>query len=448
MAQGRVLSPLLFNLLVNGLAASVRQAAPGVQFGVSHRFTNQLYADDLVVTAECQHDLQVALDAVSAWGHRWRFSFGIGPTKSAVMVFGPRRGVLPCSVFLSGHELPLVSEYPYLGVILTPSLSWTAHARHLVSRGNRLFAQCVAWCRSERLPLWFASTLFTSYVLPSISWSMEFFVSSPPALQVIDTALRRWGRFLLGWPAYSPIASVFLELGWPDASHISTSRLLSLFGRMHAMPAGDRCPLPALVFHTMFSVPESWVARCVSICDSLRIPLPSHCGVGVGSSAHSVRLWSRSCVRTLDQCLHGRLFQAASTLSVSHVDPSSSTVNCGPDEVVYRFPRPSHSRFLGLARLGHDPLPGGRAARHLALPSSCSFCDATQGDLFHCLSECAAFSDLCEQWCRRVSVHPNSIPFWVRHPWLFNPTSSFNTFRTVLAHVSFVGQACERFVSL
>ena len=51
---------------------------------------------------------------------------------------------------------------------------------------------------------------------------------------------------------------------------------------------------------------------------------------------------------------------------------------------------------------------------------------------------------LREQWCRRCSVHPDSVPFWVRHPWLFNPTSSFNTFRTVLAHVTFIGQACER----
>ena len=53
--------------------------------------------------------------------------------------------------------------------------------------------------------------------------------------------------------------------------------------------------------------------------------------------------------------------------------------------------------------------------------------------MFHCLSECATFSDLREQWCRRCSVHPESIPYWVRHPWLFNPTSSFNTLRTVLA---------------
>ena len=36
-------------------------------------------------------------------------------------------------------------------------------------------------------------------------------------------------RFCLGWPTGSPIAYIFLELGWPDAAHISTSRLLSLF---------------------------------------------------------------------------------------------------------------------------------------------------------------------------------------------------------------------------
>ena len=80
-------------------------------------------------------DLQVALDAVARWGRQWRFSFGIGPTKSAVMVFGPRRSIPPCSVHLGGDPLPIVMAYPYLGVILTPTLSWTAHARHLVTSG-------------------------------------------------------------------------------------------------------------------------------------------------------------------------------------------------------------------------------------------------------------------------------------------------------------------------
>ena len=128
IAQGRVLSPLLFNLVVNGLIAAVRQVAPGVQlFSSSARSPGQLYADDLELMAESQHDLQVALDAVAIWAQKWRFTFGIGPTKSDAMVFGPQRHVPPCSVTLAGTLLPVVSECPYLGVILTPSLSWTPH---------------------------------------------------------------------------------------------------------------------------------------------------------------------------------------------------------------------------------------------------------------------------------------------------------------------------------
>ena len=67
IAQGRVLSPLLFRLLVDGLAAAVQHASPGVLLPgcVDSRFTDQLYADHLVLAAESPSDLQTALNAVS-----------------------------------------------------------------------------------------------------------------------------------------------------------------------------------------------------------------------------------------------------------------------------------------------------------------------------------------------------------------------------------------------
>ena len=144
---------------------TVRQVAPGVQlFSSSARSPGQLYAGGLELMAESQHDPQVALDAVASWARKWRFTFGIGPTKSAAMEFVPQRHVPPCSVTLAGAPLLVVFEYPHLGAILTPSWSWTPHAQHPTSRGNRLFAQCVAWCKSERLPLRFASTLFLHFL--------------------------------------------------------------------------------------------------------------------------------------------------------------------------------------------------------------------------------------------------------------------------------------------
>ena len=79
---------------------------------------------------------------------------------------------------------------------------------------------------------------------------------------------------------------------------------------------------------------------------------------------------------------------------------------------------------------------------------SCAFCSSATGDLFHCLVECVAFNDLRMECCRRCSVRPTTVAFWVRHPWLFNPWSLSNTPTLIHAHVAFVGQACERALSL
>ena len=128
IAQRRVLSSFLFNLLGNGLAAAVRRSAPGAQFSPSGvRFPFQLDADDVVLPADSVLDLQTALDAVSEWKRKWRFTFGIALV------------VPSCAVTLAGSFLPVVNEFTYLGVVLTPSLTWLSHVRHLISRGNRLF---------------------------------------------------------------------------------------------------------------------------------------------------------------------------------------------------------------------------------------------------------------------------------------------------------------------
>ena len=119
IAQGGVFSPLLFNLLINGLIAAVRQVAPGVQlFSSSADSPGQLCADDLELMAESQHDQQVALDAVASWAQT---------TKSAAMVFGPQRHVPPCSVTLAGTLFAGGFRSFWVGRLVPPSdlSSWS-----------------------------------------------------------------------------------------------------------------------------------------------------------------------------------------------------------------------------------------------------------------------------------------------------------------------------------
>ena len=310
IAQRRVLSPLLFNLLVGGLAVAVHHASPGVLLpGSVDRFTAQLYADDLVIAAESPSDLQTAFNAVSEWGFRFRFRFGVGPTKSAVMVFWPRRRVPDCHVQLNGVSLPVVLSYKYLGVVVTPALYWSKHVQHLVSRGNRLFAQCVPWCRAEHLPVHMASSIFSVYVLSSVSWSFEFCTQSPSALRFMDKALRRFvswtKRFEDGDVTFLGGLQVLLAqvsfmnsdgqmlntLCWVDCcrswdAHFRWRRVL----RARSLPAFSALRMsPRERGPTMHS-------PCVAISASL---LPLAAGIHPQSPLHHVRRWVDSIDSTL-----------------------------------------------------------------------------------------------------------------------------------------------------
>ena len=420
IAQGSVLSPLLFNILVDGLAR-VHDACPGVSLMASwdSRFTGQLYADDLVVVAYSAADLQTGLDAVSALGFRYRFTFGVVPSKSAAMIFGPRRNLPACNVTLGGIALPVVSEYKYLGVVLSPTMSWAAHVQHVVNRGNRLFAQCVSWCRAERLPLHMASSIF---VLPSIAWGSEFLSASPTALKSLDRALRRWGWFLLGWPTGSPNVGVLVELGWPDAERISSCRLLSLFGRVTSMISG---PIPVAVFQAASRMPRTWANCALNMCHSLGAPLPNACvSPNGGLSAKSVISLMMVCTIALQWALH-----------LVHCPPSAFSV--GRSHNQRTDSSPDHARVWGLARWGHDPCPEGRPTRHLQLPVDCRFCHAPVGDLVHCLSECPWFEDLRTEWCRRCGIPVQAASVWSQHSWIFDTTSLLNSQETLRAHVRF-----------
>ena len=66
LRQGCVLSPLLFNLFINDLAVFLKSLDLGVKVN-NEKVCIMLYADDIVLLAETETDLQLLLDALSDW---------------------------------------------------------------------------------------------------------------------------------------------------------------------------------------------------------------------------------------------------------------------------------------------------------------------------------------------------------------------------------------------
>ena len=299
VAQGRVLSPLLFNLLVNSLAATISRASLGVRLSScsDFRLSNQLYADDLVILQESAADLQAALDAVSHWGQQWRFSFGIGPEKSAVVIFGPSPVMLSLAKCTSKatfclSSLPIAtsewSSLPHFPGAIMSIIWWTAGA-------DCLRSVCLGFdqraCQSlSRL------FLLSTYVLPSASFGIEFAGECPRSLARFDRALRQCGRHLLGWPSGTPNASVLCELGLHDGLRVSSDRALALYARLASFALGSRPPVPASVFTLAQSTTGSWAHWCRAVISHHSVQRPDLCGVGPGCSASVTQRWGRRSV--------------------------------------------------------------------------------------------------------------------------------------------------------
>ena len=145
-----------------------------------------------------------------------------------------------------------------------------------------------------------------------------------------------------------------------------TSRHCPQCGRLNRQERGPTMHLP-----------------CVPILTSL---LPLAAGIHPQSPPHRVRRWVDLIVSpSLNLALRQRLQASICSLFTTRLpDGATFSVNAGPDVFVYgRGSSPEHARFLSLARWGHDPLPCGCPARHLGLPESCRYCDASVVDLWH-----------------------------------------------------------------
>ena len=204
-------------------------------------------------------------------------------------------------------------------------------------------------------------------------------------------------------------------------------------------------PLPATVFTLSLHTPGTWAHWCLSLLQHHAAGDPGQFG-GPRCSMTVTRRWLQRVVcPLLDRAWLRRLWRGLALLSNVRFIPGVVRP--------YKFDRSVYNssvdsgmaRWWGLARHGHDPCPGGRAARHTGDVSSCAFCTSPVGDLTHCLTCCPAFADLRIQWCAAAAhVAPAEASLWTQHSWIFNPQDLANTRCIVRAHIQFVGQVCAR----
>ena len=241
--QGGVLSPLLWNMVVNGLISTLN----------ANYFFTVGYADDLAILitgnfANTICDLtQSALHIVDKWCKKYGLS--VNPSKTELIMFTNRRALgdfkLPT---LRGTTLQLVTEVKYLGVILDSKLNWNRHLENKLNKACLIFWQCrrlvgKKWGLTPKITHW----LYTAVIRPIISYCAVVWWTKVEQTTAI-TKLQRFQRLacvaITGCMSTTPTAAVEAMLDLPPLHLFIKQEAATTAVRLNTLQLWSNARLP------------------------------------------------------------------------------------------------------------------------------------------------------------------------------------------------------------
>ena len=162
LRQGCILSPVLFNCFINDLAVNINALGLGINIGNDNKLSILMYADDVVLLAENEHDLQTMLNTLSEWCNTNKMS--VNMSKSNIMHFRTQSMQKSQHVFMFNNEvLQYTDKYTYLGLVISEHMDYNITAKFVAQAAGRALGLLIAKFKSTVDQVFFAWDLFSLY---------------------------------------------------------------------------------------------------------------------------------------------------------------------------------------------------------------------------------------------------------------------------------------------
>ena len=168
--QGCVMSPKLFNLYMDACVREVlREDMGGVMVG-GRKVSILLYADDAVLLAESEQELQLLVDRFCMVCSKRKLK--INENKTKTMVFD-RDGSGGCEIMVGEVKLEEVREFKYLGSILQNDGKVDREVEGRVVAGARVLGATGNIIRGRNVSMKVKKTIFSSVLVPTLAYASE-----------------------------------------------------------------------------------------------------------------------------------------------------------------------------------------------------------------------------------------------------------------------------------
>lgn len=196
-----------------------------------------LYADDIILLAESESDLQNMLNLVSSWCHKWRLV--INQSKTQIMHFrnkGMERSKQ--KFYFDSVLLEYVSSYKYLGFFLGEFMTFETGSGCLADSAGRALGSVINKIKVCNDMGYFTYTqLYNACVSPILNYAAG--VWGFKESKVIDTIQNRAIRYFLGVHKFAPIPAIEGDMSWIPGCVQRKCEMIRLWNRLIKM-AEDR----------------------------------------------------------------------------------------------------------------------------------------------------------------------------------------------------------------
>ena len=255
--QGENLSPFLFSIFLNDLESYLQSKDVSGLTTLSEEIENQLnvylklfvilYADDTVIMSETKEDLQKQLDVFSEYCKFWQLKVNVEKTK--ILVFS--RGRLPNNLTFTFNEMEIgiVSEFNYLGVLLSKSGNFSMAKKAQVEKATKAMFEVLKRGKIHNLSIQCQLDLFDKIITPILLYGCEVWGFSKN--EIIERVHLRFCKLLLNFKTSTPSYMVYGELGRYPLDIDIKVRTISFWAKLIS---GKQTKLSAIIYKCMYNM--------------------------------------------------------------------------------------------------------------------------------------------------------------------------------------------------
>ena len=267
--QGENLSPLLFAIYLNDFKNYLSSNYDGLEYlqQLSTDTLNDLqcflklyvllYADDTVLLAESESDLQKALTAAQNYCEKWKLHVNLDKTK--IVIFSKGKVTKHCDFKFNGQLVEVVSEYLYLGVIFNYNGCFQKAIQRNIDKARRSMFSLLTKAGRLLLTVDIILDLFDKTVLPVLLYGCE--VWGHTNTQAIEIFYRKFLKMILKLNFSTSSIKVYGELGKLPLETFIKKRIISYWIKMtESKPTKYSTIMYNLMFklHSANTISFSW----------------------------------------------------------------------------------------------------------------------------------------------------------------------------------------------